>query len=78
MILANPPFLYFFSFLFDKDDAGSLAIKMVYFLIGVVAPITVSILEIVNEDTKKVGQALRWIFFIFPVFSLCYGYIAIS
>ena len=78
MILANPAFLYFFSFLFDKDDAGSLAIKMVYFLIGVVAPITVSILEIVNPDTKAVGQALRWVFYPIPVFSLCYGYISIS
>ena len=69
---------YFFSFLFDKDDAGSLAIKMVYFLIGVVAPITVSILEIVNPDTKAVGQALRWVFYPITVFSLCYGYISIS
>merc|ERR1719272_785217 len=51
---------------------------MLCFLIGVVAPITVSILEVVNEDTKAVGQVLRWVFYPFPIFSLCYGYIAIS
>jgi len=37
--------------MFEKDDAGSLSIKMLYFVIGIVAPITVSVLEVVNETT---------------------------
>ena len=78
MIFTNPAFLYFFSFLFEKDDAGSLAIKMLSFLIGVVAPITISILDIVNADTKAVGQIIGWFFYPFPIFSLCYGYISIA
>lgn len=78
MVFASPAFLYFYSFLFEKDDAGSLAIKMLYFLIGVVAPITISILDIVNADTKAAGQIMRWFFYPFPIFSLSYGYISIS
>jgi len=64
--------------MFDKDEAGSLSIKMLYFIMGIIAPITVSVLEVVNPDTKEVGQVLRWLFYPFPVFSLTYGYIAIS
>jgi hypothetical protein len=44
VIFANPAFIYAFSFLFEKDESGSLVIKMTYFLFGIIAPITVSIL----------------------------------
>lgn len=78
VIFANPAFIYFFSFLFDKDEAGSLSIKMLYFIMGIIAPIAVSVLEVVNSDTKEVAQVLRWVFYPIPVFSLTYGYISIS
>lgn len=77
VIFANPAFIYFFSFLFDKDEAGSLAIKMLYFVMGIIAPIAVSVLEVI-ESTKDAGQILRWFFYPIPIFSLTYGYIAIS
>ena len=54
-IFTNPAFIYFFSFLFEKDEAGSLAIKLLYFIIGIIAPLTVSILLVVNEDTQNVA-----------------------
>jgi hypothetical protein len=44
MIFSNPTFIYFLSFLFEKEETGSLVLKMVYFIIGVIGPITISIL----------------------------------
>jgi len=43
-VFSNPAFIYFFSFLFEKDETGSLLIKMVYFVIGIIGPIAISIL----------------------------------
>lgn len=34
MIFANPPFIYFLTFMFDKDETGSLALKLIYFSMG--------------------------------------------
>lgn len=51
---------------------------MLYFIMGIIAPIAVSILEVVNATTKDVGQVIRWFFYPFPIFSLTYGYIGIS
>lgn len=45
-MFANPPFIYFLSLLFEKEEAGSLAVKIVFFLVGIAAPIAVSILLI--------------------------------
>jgi hypothetical protein len=44
VMLANPAFIYAISFLFEKDETGSLVIKMIYFVIGIIAPIAISIL----------------------------------
>ena len=46
-IFANPAFIYFFSFLFEKDDAGSLALRMLYFIFGVIGSIAVSVLYVI-------------------------------
>ena len=50
-IFANPAFIYFYSFLFDKDETGSIVIKMVYFVLGIIAPLAISILQVVNDTT---------------------------
>ena len=76
-IFANPAFIYFFSFLFDKDEAGSLSIKMVYFIFGIIGPIAVSVLYVI-ESTKELGRTLRYVFYPLPCFSLTYGYISIA
>ena len=57
-LFANPVFVYAISFLFDRDEAGSLAIKIIYFIFGLLAPITILILELINNETK----ILKWIF----------------
>jgi len=75
---ANPAFIYFFSFLFEKDEAGSLTIKMVYFILGIIAPIAVVILQVVNQTTNDVANVLRWFFYPFPVYCLTYGYMSIG
>jgi hypothetical protein len=77
IVLANPAFIYFFSFLFEKDDAGSLAIKLVYFLFGMIAAIAITILQ-VFPTTSDIANVLRWFFYIFPIFSLTSGYMSIS
>lgn len=77
-IFANPAFVYFFTFLFDKDETGSLVIKMFYFIMGMIAPITVSVLQVVNPTTLKVANILRWFFYPIPVYSLTFGYMSIA
>jgi len=44
MIFANPAFIYFLSFLTEKEETGSLVVKMIYFVIGIICSITVTIL----------------------------------
>ena len=78
VVFANPAFIYALSFLFDKDEAGSLVIKMVFFLFGIIAPITISILQVVNTTTQDVASVLKWFFYPLPVYSLTFGYMSIS
>lgn len=78
MIFANPAFVYFFSFLFEKDETGSLVLKMFYFLLGMIAPIIVSVLQVVNPKTQNIANILRWFFYPVPVFSLTFGYMSIA
>lgn len=76
-IFANPAFIYFFSFLFDKDDSGSLSIKMLYFIFGIIAPIAISVLYVI-PSTADLGKTLRYVFYPLPCFSLTYGFISIA
>ena len=76
-ILAAPVFLYFLSFLFEKEESGSLVVKMVFFVVGIVAPIAISILQIF-DNTVDIANALRWVFYPFPIFALVFGYISIA
>ena len=77
-ILANPAFIYFLSFLFEKEETGSLFTKMVFFVIGIIAPIAIAVLQVINEDTIHVANILRWFFYPFPIFCLTFGYMSIS
>ena len=77
MIFANPAFIYFLSFLTEKEETGSLVVKMIYFVIGIICSITVTILQVVNKDTAKIGSWLRWIFYPLPIYSLTFGYMNI-
>jgi len=42
--LANPVFLYAFSFLFAKEQTASFMLILVYFILGLVAPLAMSFL----------------------------------
>ena len=77
MIFANPAFIYFLSFLFEKDDSGSLAIKLVYFVFGVIAPIAISILQVIDK-TKDVAKILKWFFYVSPIYCLTYGFMSVA
>ena len=43
IVLVNPLFIYVFSFFFEKEDTASMAIKIVYFLYGIIFPIMTAI-----------------------------------
>jgi hypothetical protein len=43
IVMVNPLFIYVFSFFFDKEDSASMAIKIVYFLYGIIFPITIAV-----------------------------------
>jgi len=48
MIFANPTFIYLLTFIFSKEETGSLAVKMLYFVIGIIGPIVISVLQVIN------------------------------
>lgn len=77
-LLANPVFVYACSFLFSRDDAGSNAIKGIYFAFGIVAPVVMSVLQSLGGGKKDVADVLRWFFFPVPIFSLSSGFQNIS
>jgi hypothetical protein len=78
VIFANPAFIYAFSFLFEKDETGSFVVKMFYFCFGMIAPIAISVLQVVNSTTIEVADVLRWFFYPIPVYSLTFGYMSIA
>jgi len=51
MVFSNPAFIYFLSFLMPTEESGSLFVKIIYFLFGILAPIAVAILAFVNSTT---------------------------
>lgn len=51
---------------------------MVYIVIGAIVPLAIAILLVINETTYNIGNGLRWIFYVFPIFALDYGVMAIS
>jgi len=51
---------------------------MIYFIFGIIGPIVVGILQIVNDNTKKVGDILQWFGYPIPIYSLSGGYKAIA
>ena len=69
---------YFLSFFFEKDESGSSFVKLVYIVFGIIAPIAVSILQVVNQTTIDVANVLRWVFYPVPIFSLTFGYISMA
>lgn len=77
-VFANSAFIYALSFFFEKEDSGSLTVKMIYFIFGIIGPIVVGILQIVNDNTKKVGDVLQWFGYPIPIYSLSGGYKAIA
>ena len=72
MIFSNPVFVYFLSFLFEKDNTGSIITRLLYVLFGGICPLAVSILSVI-PSTVEWGKTLRWFFYIVPIFSLDYG-----
>ena len=76
-MFANCPFLYVVSFLFDKSDSASTATSLLLFVFGFVGPIAVFILVLI-EKTRDLGQQLKWILSIVPLFSVSSGIIWIS
>jgi len=77
-IFANPVFIYAFSFLFESDATGSFALKVIFLLFAIIAPVVISILQVVDEHTRAVALTLRWFFYPFPAYSLTFGYISIA
>mmetsp|Transcript_18312 Transcript_18312/g.28136 ORF Transcript_18312/g.28136 Transcript_18312/m.28136 type:complete len:317 (+) Transcript_18312:1175-2125(+) len=78
LIFSNPAFIYAFSFFFSKDENGSLFMKIVYFCFGIIAPITVAILQIMGKEPYHASEVLRWFFMPVPIFAMTSGFISIS
>jgi len=65
------------SFFFQKEESASLAIKLIYFVIGLIAPLTIAILQLVARKYYDIANIIRWAFYPFPIFSMTFGYMSI-
>ena len=73
----NPVFVYFFSFLFEKDGTASIITRLFYILAGSILPLAVSILSVI-PSTIDVAKVVKWFFYIIPIYSLNMGIIDIG
>lgn len=71
-IFANPLFIYAFSCLFNNESSASIIIRASYLLIGFILPTAIQFL-LIFPTTLNVGKVIRWIFYIFPIYSLNVG-----
>lgn len=71
-IFANPLFIYAFSCLFKNESSASIIIRASFLLIGTILPTAIQFL-LIFPSTVKVGKVIRWIFYVFPIYSLNIG-----
>ena len=76
--LVNPFFVYGLSFLFDTDAKASVIVRILYFVLGAVAPIAIQVLSVVNPRTREIGEYLAEYFINWPMFNLNHGYLSIK
>lgn len=74
---ANPVFLYAFSFFFKNEASASFMIKILYFSLGIIAPLAMSFLQL-SASTADLARTLRWVFLPFPIYDLCFGFMVLS
>jgi hypothetical protein len=51
-VLSNPVFIYFISFIFEKDSTGSLVTRLVYIVLGGITPIILMILAVIPKTVE--------------------------
>jgi hypothetical protein len=76
-VFANPVSVYCLSTFFHNEAAGSIAIRVIYVVLGCVIPLLIIVL-LNFQKTVDLGLSLRWLFMPFPIFSLVFGVIVIS
>lgn len=76
-LLANSPFIYVLSFLFNKDSSGGTFVAIFFLAIGWLGAIVVGILQVI-PDTIDFAHGFRFVLMIFPIYSLNYGIINIT
>jgi len=73
-----PPFLYAFSFMFDKADSSGSITSFFLFIFAFIGPIVIFVLQLI-ESTRKVAKPLKWICSVLcPQFAVISGIISIS
>jgi len=71
-IFANPLFIYVASCLFKSESSASIIIRLSYIFIGAILPTAIQFL-LIFPSTVKVGKAIRWLFYVLPIYSLNIG-----
>lgn len=75
--IVNPCFVYSMTFFFETDSKASVLIRIMFFVLGGVAPITIQILRVVNPRTNQIGEMLKPYFVPWPIYNLTMSYISI-
>ena len=71
--LAQLPFGYCCSFLFDNAAAALTYCSLINIVLGLITSIIVSILEVPGLDFEEIAEKLDWAFCIFPQYDLARG-----
>ena len=75
--VVNPCFVYSMTFFFETDSKASVLIRIMFFVLGGVAPIAIQILRVVNPRTNQIGEMLKPYFVPWPIYNLTMSYISI-
>lgn len=77
-VFAMPPFLYAFSFMFDKADNSGLIVTFYMFIFSFLGPIVIWVLQLI-ENTRDIGKTLKWpLSLICPQFAVVNGILHIA
>ncbi|UYV74726.1 hypothetical protein LAZ67_12000713, partial [Cordylochernes scorpioides] len=73
--LAGIPFVYLLSYLFNNPSTGFVFTTIVCLVTGIIAPITVMLVDMVNEGT---ASYLLWLGLPFPLFLCSYSFASVA
>jgi len=71
------PFIYFLQIFFDSEGTAGGIVRAIFIFLGSFGPIVVMVLQMI-QSTQKVGNIIKYVFMVIPIYSLNFGIIQIA